>query len=113
MNMDLGGKLILEVCLGPLDIWMATYSYLRCCHRLRQKGDRLFIQELMQRIQENQVNMGSLSFPSYLFFHTSDSGKIWYLRKAVIKEYPTLLRARRMKTNLITAFRRYQILPES
>src|SRR5258705_12281290 len=103
---------------------MATYSYLRCCHRLCQKGDGLFIQELMQRIQENQVNMGSLSFPSYLFFHTSDSGKIWYLRKAVIKEYPTLLRARRMKTNswrtlevigysLITAFRRYKILPES
>src|SRR5258707_119741 len=38
MNMDLGGELILEVCLGPLDIWMATYSYLRCCHRLCQKG---------------------------------------------------------------------------
>ncbi len=30
MNMDLGGgELILEVCLGLLDIWMATYSYLR------------------------------------------------------------------------------------
>jgi len=99
MNMDLGGKLILEVCLGPLDIWMATYSYLRCCHRLCQKGDGLFIQESMLRIQENRVNMGSLSFPSYLFFHTSDSGQIWYLLKAVIKEYPTLLRARRMKTN--------------
>src|SRR5258708_25594450 len=53
----------------------------------------------MQRIQENRVNMGSLSFPSYLFFHTSDSGQIWYLLKAVIKDYPTLLRARRMKTN--------------
>src|SRR5258707_15690910 len=38
-------------------------------------------------------------FPSYLFFHTSDSGQIWYLLKAVIKDYPTLLRARRMKTN--------------
>src|SRR5258708_17424371 len=38
MNMDLGGKLILEVCLGPLDVWMATYSYLRRCHRLCQKG---------------------------------------------------------------------------
>src|SRR5258705_12400156 len=76
MNMDLGGKLILEVCLGPLDVWMATYSYLRRCYRLCQKGDGLFIQESMQRIKENRVNMGSLSFPSYLFFHTSDSGQI-------------------------------------
>src|SRR5260221_10675027 len=102
MNMDLGGELILEACLGPLDVWMVTYSYLRCCHRICQKGDGLFIQESMQRIQENQVNKGSLSFPSYpyLFFHTSDSGQIWYLLKAVIKEYPTLLRARQMKTNL-------------
>ena len=99
MNMDLGGGMILEVCLGLLDVWMATYSYLRRCHRLCQKGDGLFIQESMQRIQENRVNKGSLSFPSYLFFHTSDSGQIWYLLKAVIKEYPTLLRARRMKTN--------------
>ena len=40
MNMDLGEELILEVCLGPLDIWMAMYSYLRCCHRLCQKGGR-------------------------------------------------------------------------
>src|SRR6266436_3914116 len=40
MNMDLGGKLILEVCLGPLDVWMATYSYLRCYPRLCQKGGR-------------------------------------------------------------------------
>src|SRR5258708_28254889 len=78
---------------------MATYSYLRCCHRLCQKGDGLFIQESMKRIQENRVNIGSLSFPSYLFFHTSDSGQIWYLRKAVFKEYPTLLRARRMEKN--------------
>src|SRR6266481_8091384 len=99
MNMDLGGKLILEVCLGLLDVWMATYSYLRCCHRLCQKGDGLFIQESMQRIQENRLNMGSLSFPSYLFFHTSDSSQIWCLLKAVIKAYPTLLRARQMKTN--------------
>src|SRR5258707_12693925 len=99
MDMDLGGKLILEVCLCLLDIWMATYSFLRCRHRLCQKGDGLFIQESMQRIQENWVNMGSLSFPSYLFFHTLDSGQIWYLLKAVIKEYPKLLRARRMKTN--------------
>src|SRR6266481_8642388 len=99
MNMDVGGEMILEVCLGLLDVWMATYSYLRRCHRLCQKGDRLFIQELMQRIQENRVNMGSLSFPSYLFFHTSDSGQIWYLLKAVIKEYPTLRRARRLEKN--------------
>src|SRR5258705_12284921 len=99
MNMDLGGELILEVCLGLLDIWMATNSYLRCCHRLCQKGDGLFIQESMQRIQENWVNMGSLSFLSYLFFHTSDSGQIWYLLKAVFKEYPTLRRARRLEKN--------------
>ncbi len=95
----LGGELILEVCLGLLVVWIAAYGYLRCCHRLCQKGDGLFIQESMQRIQENRVNMGSLSFPSYLFFHTSDSGQIWYPLKAVIKDYPTLLRARRMKTN--------------
>src|SRR5258708_16197218 len=91
--------MILEVCLGLLDVWMATYSYLRRFHRLCQKGDGLFIQELMQRIQENRANMGSLSFPSYIFFHTSDSGQIWYLRKAVIKENPTLFRASRMKRN--------------
>src|SRR5258708_17527299 len=78
---------------------MATYGYLRCYHRLCQKGDGLFIQESMQRIQENRVNMGSLSSPSYLFFHSSDSGQIWYLLKAVIKEYPTLPRARRMKAD--------------
>src|SRR5258708_16209869 len=53
----------------------------------------------MQRIQENRVNIGSLSFPSYLFFYTTDSGQIWYLRKAVFKEYPTLLRARQMEKN--------------
>src|SRR5260221_4596827 len=99
INKDLEGGMILEVCLGLLDVWMATYSYLRCCHRLCQKGDGPFIWESMQRIQENRVNIGSLSFPSYLFFYTSDSGQIWYLRKAVIKEYPTLLRARQMKKN--------------
>src|SRR5258708_13111815 len=66
MNMDLWGELSLEVWLGLLDVWMATYIYLRCCHRLCQKGDGLFIQESMQGIQENRVNMGSLSFPSYL-----------------------------------------------
>src|SRR5258705_414133 len=72
MNMDLGGELILEV-----------YSFRNQCRGFKK----------------NWVNMGSLSFPSYLFFHTSDSGQIWYLLKAVIKEYPTLPRARQMKTN--------------
>src|SRR5258705_10292394 len=67
MNMDLGGELILEVCLGLLDVWMATYSCLRCCHRLCQKGDRPFIWESMQRIQENQVNIG-LSLISLISF---------------------------------------------
>src|SRR5258708_33794623 len=99
MNMDLGGELILEVSLGPLDVWMARYSYLRCCHRLCQKGGGLFIQESMKRIQEYWVNIGSLSFPSYLFFHTSDLGQIWYLLNAGIKEYPTLLMPRGIKKN--------------
>src|SRR5258708_19246955 len=68
MNMDLGGgELILEVCLGLLDVWTATYSYLRCCHRLCQKGDRPFIWESMQRIQENWVNIG-LSLISLISF---------------------------------------------
>src|SRR5258705_12669589 len=40
MNKDLGGELILEVCLGLPEVWMATDSYLRCCHRLCQKGGR-------------------------------------------------------------------------
>src|SRR5258708_2356588 len=69
MNMDLRGKLILEVCfcLGLLDVCMVTYSYQRCCHRLCQKGDRLFIWESMQRIQENRVNIG-LSLISLISF---------------------------------------------
>jgi len=73
MNMDLGGELILEVCLGLLDVWMATYSHLRCCRRLCQKGGGLFIQESMQRIQENQVNIrlpliSLISFLSHIGF---------------------------------------------
>jgi len=91
MNMDLGGELILEVCLDLLDIWMATYSYLRCCHRLCQKGDGLFS---MKRIQENWVNIRLPLISLISFFHTLDSGKIWYLWKDVFKEYPMLLRAR-------------------
>src|SRR5260221_3029738 len=67
MNMDLGGELILEVCLGLLDIWIATYSYLRCCHRLCHKGDGPFIWESIQRIQENRVNIG-LSLISLISF---------------------------------------------
>src|SRR5260221_13954024 len=73
MNMDLGGELILEICLGLLDVWMATYSYLRCYHRLCQKGDGPFIWESMQRIQENRVNIGLslislISFPPHYGF---------------------------------------------
>ena len=67
INMELGGELILEVCLGLLDVWKATYGYLRCCHRLCQKGEGLFIQESIQRIQENRVNIG-LSLISLLSF---------------------------------------------
>src|SRR5258708_7749096 len=67
MNMDVGGGMILEVCLGLLDVWMETYSYLRCFHRLCQKGDGLFIQESMQRIQENQVNI-RLPLISLIYF---------------------------------------------
>src|SRR5258708_2560833 len=67
MNMDVGGGMILEVCLGLLDVWMETYSYLRCFHRLFQKGDGSFIWDSMQRIQENQVNIG-LSFISLISF---------------------------------------------
>src|SRR5258708_27884744 len=43
--------------------------------------------------------LGSPLFPSYLFFHTSDSGQIWDPRKAVFKENLTLLRARRSDKN--------------
>ena len=43
--------------------------------------------------------LGSLLFPSYLFFHTSDSGQIWDPQKAVFKENLTLLRARRLEKN--------------
>src|SRR5258708_39299512 len=43
--------------------------------------------------------LGSLLFPSYLFFHTSDSGQIWDPRKVVFKENLTLLRARRLEKN--------------
>src|SRR5258707_13794800 len=43
--------------------------------------------------------LGSLLFPLYLLFHTSNSGQIWYLRKDIIEDYPTLLRARRSYKN--------------
>ncbi len=33
-----GGELILEVCLGLSVVWIATYGYLRCCHRLWKGG---------------------------------------------------------------------------
>ena len=63
-----GGELILEVCLGLSVVWIATYSYLRCCHRLCEKGDRSFIWKSMQRIQESQVNirLPLISFISFL-----------------------------------------------
>src|SRR6266436_9099617 len=43
--------------------------------------------------------LGSLLFPSYLFFHTSDSGQIWDPRKGIHEENLTLLRARRLEKN--------------
>src|SRR5258708_36234029 len=35
--------------------------------------------------------LGSFVFSLYLLFHTSNSGQIWYLRKAIIEDYPTYL----------------------
>src|SRR5260370_24507986 len=43
--------------------------------------------------------MSSVVFSLYLLFHTSNYGQIWYLRKAIIKDYTTLLRARRSDKN--------------
>src|SRR5258708_40173957 len=43
--------------------------------------------------------LGSFVFSLYLLFHTSNSGQIWYLQKAIIEDYPTLLRARRSDKN--------------
>src|SRR5260221_9618166 len=43
--------------------------------------------------------LGSFVFSLYLLFHTSNSGQILYLRKAIIEDYPTLLRARRSDKN--------------
>ena len=43
--------------------------------------------------------LGSFVFSLYLLFHTSNSGQIWYLRKAIIEDYPTLLRARQSDKN--------------
>src|SRR5258708_13367010 len=43
--------------------------------------------------------LGSFVFSLYLLFHTSNYGQIWYLRKAIIEDYPTLLRARRSDKN--------------
>jgi len=63
-----GGELILEVCLGLSVVWIATYGYLRCCHRLCEKGDGSFIWNSMQRIQESWVNirLPLISFISFL-----------------------------------------------
>src|SRR5260221_12918282 len=41
----------------------------------------------------------SFVFSLYLLFHTSNSGQIWHLQKAIIEHYPTLLRARRSDKN--------------
>ncbi len=54
---DLGGEVILEVCLGLLVAWIATYGYLRHFHGLCKKGDGSFIWKSMQRIQESWVNI--------------------------------------------------------
>src|SRR6266481_8925297 len=43
--------------------------------------------------------LGSFVFSPYLFFHTSNSGQLWYLRRAIIEDYLTLLRARRSEEN--------------
>src|SRR5258707_10996775 len=43
--------------------------------------------------------LGSFVLSLYLFFHTSNSGQIWYLRKAIIEDYLTLLRERRSEQN--------------
>src|SRR6266481_9731399 len=77
----------------------ATYSYLRCCHRLCEKGDGSFIWKSMQRIQESQVNIrlpliSFISFLPHIGFWS-----IWAPRKAVFKENLTLLRARRLEKN--------------
>src|SRR5260221_7480364 len=43
--------------------------------------------------------LGSFVFSLYLLFYTPNSGQIWYLRKAIIEDYLTLLRARRSEKN--------------
>src|SRR5258708_33123861 len=43
--------------------------------------------------------LGSFVFSRYLLCHTSNSGQILYLRKAIIEDDPTLLRARRSDKN--------------
>src|SRR5258708_38229193 len=48
--------------------------------------------------------LGSFVFSLYLLFHTSNSGQIWYLRKAIIQDYPTLLRVRRSDKNSWTTW---------
>ncbi len=82
-NVDLRGELILEVCLHLLVVLIATYGYLRCCHRLREKGDGSFIWNSMQRIQESQVNIRLPLISLISFFYTLDSGQIWDPQKAV------------------------------
>src|SRR5258708_14386612 len=76
MNVDLGGELILEVCLGLLEVWMVTYSYLRCCYRLCQKGDGpLGINA------ENSRKSGQYKAPSYFPHIFSFSFTLWILVK--------------------------------
>ena len=94
-----GGELILEVCLGLSVVWIATYSYLICCHRLCEKGDGSFIWNLMWRIQESWVNirLPLISFISFLLHigFWSNLGPT----ESCFKENLTLLRARRLEKN--------------
>src|SRR5258705_7936523 len=76
-------------------VGIATYGCLGCCHRLCQKGDGSFHWKLVWRSQESGSILGSFVFSPYLFFHTSNFGQVWYLRKAIIEDYLTLLMARR------------------
>src|SRR5258705_780853 len=60
--------------------------------------DHLFENQCRESKKAGSI-LGSFLFSLYLLFHTSNSGQIWYLRKAIIKDYPTLLRARRSYKN--------------
>src|SRR5258708_4851254 len=64
-----------------------------------ERGTDHFIGNMYGGLKKARSILGSLVFSLYLLFHTSNSGQIWYLRKAIIEDYPTLLRARRSDKN--------------